>query len=220
MLSGMGGNRPALLFAAAASLLVVVVAARGSSPVPSEVNDLQLERGVPGVLIGSGTPGAYARPDLDVDPDLVAKVVVALLVVLCVLAVVTSVLGFLRKRRLLGVGQVVEAVEGTVDTVPRPRLRDAVQEARDILAREGGQPGDAVIEAWVTLENAAEHKREPHQTATEFTVALLEKEHADEAALRELRTLYQRARFGHVDVDTASATRARAALDRILATIR
>ena len=117
-------------------------------------------------------------------------------------------------------GHVVEAVEGTVDNVPRFRLKEAVQEARDILAREGGAPRDAVIEAWVTLENAADHKREPHETATEFTVALLEEENADEAALRELRTLYQRARFGAGTVDDDSADRARDALDRILATIR
>ncbi len=220
MLSGMGGNRTALLFAAAASLLVVVVAARGRSPVPSELNDIELERGLPGVLLSPGSVGAYGTPAVDVDPNLVAKVVVGLLIALCVLAVTLSVLSFLRRRRLLGVGAVIEAVEGTVDTVPRLRLKDAVTEARDILAREGGRPGDAVIEAWVRLENAAEHTREPHQTATEFTVALLEKENADEAALRELRTLYQRARFSDADVDADSAARARAALDRILATIR
>ena len=216
----MGGNRTALLFAAAASLLLVVVAARGSSPVPSELNDIQLERGLPGVLLSPGNVGAHGTPAVDVDPDLVAKIVVGLLVVMCVLAVTLSVLSFLRGRRRLGVGQVVEAVEGTVDTVPRPRLKDAVEQARDLLARDGGEPGDAVIAAWVTLENAAEHTREPHQTATEFTVALLADERADEAALRELRTLYQRARFSATGVDAGSAARARAALEQILATIR
>ncbi|MFI7677673.1 DUF4129 domain-containing protein [Actinophytocola sp. NPDC049390] len=217
----MGGNRTALLFAAAASLLVVVVAARGSSPVPSEVNDFHISPGLPGVLLSPANVGARGSPDTAVDPALVAKIIVGLLVVLCVMAVVFSVLSFLRGRRLLGVGQVVEAVEApAVDSVPRLRLKDAVVQARDILARDGGRPRDAVIEAWVTLENAAEHTRRPHETATEFTVALLAEEKADEAALRELRTLYQRARFGHGDVDPGSAARARAALERILATIR
>jgi hypothetical protein len=218
----MGGKRPVLLFAAAA-LLLVVVAARGASPVPSSINDVSIGRGLPSIsLDGSSVPGngPLSSPG---DPETLAKVVVALVVILFVLAIVMSVLSWLRTRRRLGVGHVVEAVEGTVDGVPRFRLKEAVRHARDVLAREGGPPRDAVIEAWVILENAAEHKRAPHETATEFTVALLAEENADEAALRELRTLYQRARFGtgtSGTVDDDSATRARDALDRILATIR
>jgi hypothetical protein len=219
MLSGVGGNRPALLFAAAASLLVVVVAARGASPVPSSINDLDLDRGLPSVTF-SGSAVQGSRFSVAPDPELAAKIVLGLVIVLCVMAVVFTVLSALRRRRLVGVGAVADTVEGTVDSVPRFRLKEAVEHARDVLAREGGRPGDAVIEAWVTLENATAHKRAPHQTATEFTVALLEQEHADEAALRELRTLYQRARFGGAEVDAEAAARARAALDRILDTLR
>lgn len=218
MLFRMGGKRPVLLFAAA-SLLLVVVAARGASPVPSSINDLNLDRGLPPLsLTNVGGGGGRFAPGGD--PMLAAKIIVGLLILMAVLAIGLSVLSFLKKRRLLGVGHVIETVEGTVDTVPRFRLKEAVERARDILARPGGAPRDAVIEAWVSLEGAAEHKRAPHETATEFTVALLEKENADEAALRELRGLYQRARFGAGDVDADSATRARDALDRILATIR
>ena len=68
-------------------------------------------------------------------------------------------------------------------------------------------------------ENATDHGRAPHETATEFTVSVLTKETADEAALRELRTLYHRARFGHHSSES-DAEQARAALDRILATLR
>lgn len=214
----MGGKRSALLFAAAA-LLLVVVAARGASPVPSSINDLSLERGLPPLSLSGGSGGGGGLTTTG-DPALVTKIIVGLVILMAVLAVVLSVLSMLRRRRLLGVGHVIEPVEGTVDTIPRFRLKEAVEHARDILAREGGTPGDAVIEAWVSLESAAEHKRAPHETATEFTVALLEKENADEAALRELRTLYQRARFGHTEIDADSAARARAALDRILVTIR
>jgi hypothetical protein len=215
----MGGKRSALYFAAAA-LLLVVVAARGASPVPSAINDVSLDRGLSPVTLGgagfAGT-GALGSPG---DPELLGKIVIVLLILACVLGIVLSAISAWRTRGRVGVGHVVEAVEGTIDTVPRVRLKDAVQEARDILAREGGVPRDAVIAAWVTLENAADHKRAPHETATEFTVALLEEENADEAALRDLRTLYQRARFGAGTVDDDSATRARDALDRILATIR
>lgn len=206
-------------FAAAASLLLVVVAARGASPVPSSVNDVSLDRGLPPLSVTggpSGVRGSTAAPD----PELAAKVVLVLLVVLALTAVVLSVLSFLRRRRLVGVGHVTGPVEGTVDTVSRIRLKEAVVAARDLLTRAGGRPGDAVIAAWVTLENATAHRREPHETATEFTVALLAKENADEAALAELRTLYQRARFGRGAVDADSAAHAGAALDRILATLR
>ena len=216
----MGGKRSSLYFAAAA-LLLVVVAARGASPVPSEINDVTLDRGLPPIFLG-GDPQLPGNGPLSApgDPQTLAKIVVALLIIVCVLGIVLSALSAWRRRGRIGVGHVIETVEGTIDTVPRMRLKDAVREARDILAREGGAPRDAVIEAWVTLENAAEHKRAPHETATEFTVALLEKENADEAALRDLRTLYQRARFGHTGLDDDSADRARDALDRILATIR
>ena len=220
MLFRMGGNRTALLFAASAALLVAVVAASGRSPVPSSMNDVPLERGLPSVLMSPMTTGTHRNPDLAGDPGLVAKIIVALVIVMAVLAITLSLVSFLRTRRRLGVGAVLEPVEGTVDTVTHVRLKEAVEQARDLLVRTGGRPRDAVIEAWVTLENAADHKRAPHETATEFTVGLLEKEHADEGALRELRTLYQRARFGRGDVDDDSVTRARAALERIMATIR
>lgn len=214
----MGGNRSALLFAAAA-LLLVVIAARGASPVPSELNDVSLDRGLPPISL-SNLGSSAGQLSAAGDPTLLAKIVVALVIIAFVLAAVLSVLSALRRRGLLGVGLVGEPVEGTIDTVPRLRLREAVGQARDILAREGGLPRDAVIEAWVTLENATEHTRAPHETATEFTVALLAEQHADETALRELRVLYQRARFGTDDVDATGAAEARAALDRILATIR
>lgn len=99
------------------------------------------------------------------------------------------------------------------------KLEEALEQARDVLARPGGDSRDAVIRAWVTLENATAYGRAPHQTATEFTVALLERENADEDAVRELRSLYHRARFGRHSGD-GDAAAARDALDRILATIR
>jgi hypothetical protein len=186
------------------------------------VNDVPLTRGFLGIpSVSAPLPSLGSPSQFDVDPNLVAKIVVVLVVVTLLLAVLLTVLSALRNRKLsrVGIGDVIEPVEGTIDTVMRMRLREAVEQARDILARPGGEPRDAVIRAWVALEGATEHTRAPHQTATEFTVALLEKETADEEALRELRTLYQRARFGHHS-DVTDADAARTALDRILATIR
>jgi hypothetical protein len=221
MLSRMRGSRTSLLLVAAAVLLLVVLVAGGESAVPSTMTDVDLEPGLPQVRIaGSNSPASGLQFSSN-DPALFAKVVIGIAAVMVVLALVLSLLSFLRNRlrdrTVVAVGDA--PAEGTVDTVMRVRLREAVQQARDVLARPGGSPRDAVIQAWVTLENATDRTRAPHQTATEFTVSLLEKETADEAALRDLRTLYHRARFGHVSSDE-DATQARVALDRILATIR
>jgi hypothetical protein len=221
MLSRMRGSRPALSVAVAAFLLLVVLVARGRSGVPGAARDLRIEPGLPLVTLhaksGTGTGMQYSLND----PSLFARVVIGIVAVTVLLALVLSVLSWLRtrRRRISGLSVPVDPSEGTVDTVMRLRLRDAVAHARDLLARPGGEPRDAVIRAWATLENATDHGRAPHQTATEFTVSLLREETADEAALHELRTLYHRARFGH-DTGERDAERARTALDRILATIR
>jgi hypothetical protein len=210
-----------LAVAAVALLLLVVLVARGESAVPSQMHDPQIEQGLPFLNRGGVSGSEYGLQYSPNDVELAVKVVIGLAVVMLLLAVGLSVLSAIRNRirNRGGVGDVDESVEGTIDTVMRLRLRDAVQQARDSLVREGGEPRDAVIRAWVTLENATEHKRAPHQTATEFTVSLLAKEAADEDALHQLRTLYQRARFGHHG-DEHDAVAASQALDRILATIR
>jgi hypothetical protein len=220
MLSRMRGSRWALSGAAAALLLLVVLVARGESAVPGEMIDTPIEQGLPFLSSGSNSGSGYGLQYSPNDVALATKVVIGLAVVMLLLAVGLALLTAIRNRlrNRGGVGDIVEPVEGTIDTVMRLRLKEAVTQARDLLVRAGGEPRDAVIRAWVTLENATEHSRAPHQTATEFTVSLLAKETADEDALRELRTLYQRARFGHRG-DERDADAARQALDRILATI-
>jgi hypothetical protein len=214
------GSQAAGLSVAAALLLLVVVAARGESPVPSNIVDPTLERGVSGVPMHAPSHPSLGMPfDVTGDAELVGRIITAIVIALFVLALVLSVLSARRNRHRVGVGVVADPVEGVVDSVLRLRLREAVAEARDTLARPGGVARDAVIQAWVTLETATAHTRAPHQTATEFTVALLERESTDEDALRELRTLYQRARFGHRSAER-DAERARDALGRILATLR
>ena len=221
MLSRMRGSRRALSVAAAALLLLVVLVARGESAVPSAMIDTPIEQGLPFLSGGSNSGSGYGLQYSPNDVELAVKVVIGLAVIMLLLAVGLSVLAAIRNRlrNRGGIGDVTDPVEGTVDTVMRLRLKEAVTQARDSLVRAGGEPRDAVIQAWVTLENATEHSRAPHQTSTEFTVSLLAKETADEDALRELRTLYQRARFSHRG-DETDADAARQALDRILATIR
>src|SRR5262245_29971642 len=176
MLFRMRGSRPALVLTAIALLLLVVLVARGESAIPHALLDLQLERGLPEVPL-NGSPGGGAGLQFSPgDPALVGKIVVGLAGALILLGLLMSVLSWLRNRTLsrAGIGTVRDPVEGTIDTVLRVRLKEAVAQARELLARPGGQPRDAVIQAWVTLESATDHGRAPHETATEFTVSLLE----------------------------------------------
>jgi len=99
-----------------------------------------------------------------------------------------------------------------------PALREAVAGA-DLLVRRHVRPSDAVIAAWVHLEQAAARSgvpRDPAQTPTEFTVAVLDRTPVDPAATRTLLDLYLRARFGgermaHDDVAAAVAALGRLA---------
>jgi len=209
-----------MLLAAAALLLFIVVAARGESPVPTNVPADIPERGsLPIAGMGSGGDGTGTGPPGD--PAVVGYTVGAVAALFLLVALVMAILNARQRRLLVRVGELTDRVEGAVELISRPQVVRAVTDAQELLARAGGRPGDAVIQAWLILEQATEDGRAPHETPTEFTVAMLEREAADPEALRRLLVLYQRARFGPAgettddDVDSA-----RAALDRILVTVR
>lgn len=79
-----------------------------------------------------------------------------------------------------------------------PTLLDGLDDA-DARLRAALSAQDAVIAAWVALEEAAARSgvaRDPAATPTEFTVEVLDHTPADRAATRRLLGLYLRARFG------------------------
>jgi hypothetical protein len=96
-------------------------------------------------------------------------------------------------------------------------LATALARARAHL--EGhAEPSDAVVAAWVALEDEAALQgtaRQPFQTATEFTSVLLQHSPAPPDAVATLRELYHRARFTSRPVTAKDVLRARDALDRI-----
>ncbi len=203
-----------------ALLLFVVVAARGESAVPTNLPDGLPDYGsLPGVGVGgantgtgTGTPG---------DPTLVFAIVGVIAGLLLVIAGVLAALQARKRRRLARVGAPLETDETVLDVVSPNQVARAVTEAQELLARPGGTPGDAIIEAWLIVERATAHGRAPHETPTEFTVAVLEREDADPDALRRLLKLYQRARFApRHETDDHDVDSARRALDRILTTVR
>ncbi|MGH8773715.1 MAG: DUF4129 domain-containing protein [Jiangellaceae bacterium] len=102
-------------------------------------------------------------------------------------------------------------------------LREAADEgAARLAAAARGQAGDAVVACWMALEDAASACGTPRgaaQTPTEFTVDLLARYDADADAVNGLLRLYQQARFGLAPVADSAAREARAALQRIAATL-
>lgn len=100
-----------------------------------------------------------------------------------------------------------------------PVLRRGVTAAQQFLAEIPG-PSDAVIAAWVALEDAATAsgvRRAPSQTPTEFTVAVLDRTDADPAATAELLALYHRARFSGQPIGAGDVARAARCLGRLAA---
>lgn len=107
-----------------------------------------------------------------------------------------------RGRRRGNIGMQFDEPDSSEELPPSAGnwVRQAARAALDELRqRTGGEPGDAVVAAWLVLERAAARAgsgRKAHQTPTEFTTAVLAEHRVDAAALDRLRTLYQRARFG------------------------
>ncbi|QOR71794.1 DUF4129 domain-containing protein [Ruania alkalisoli] len=106
------------------------------------------------------------------------------------------------------------AVENEPDI---PALHRGAQAAVTQL-EQAGPPRDAIVAAWLALEEAAEatgvHRR-PAQTPTEFTTSVLARTGADEAAVTSLLGLYHQARFSTRAPGTAEVRAAAAALTQI-----
>jgi hypothetical protein len=101
-----------------------------------------------------------------------------------------------------------------------PVIRRGVEQALRLLDEEH-EPGDAVMQAWLGLQESAEDSgivRRPAETPTEFTSRIMSRAFADDRPIRTLLTLYLRTRFGDHPVTADDVTRARAALQGLVAT--
>ncbi|SKC71090.1 DUF4129 domain-containing protein [Krasilnikoviella flava] len=198
-----------------------------SVTVPEPTASVPVQPQAPGEIL----PGDQPPPSYDV----ITWIVVALSVAG---AVLVAVLLWLLARRVLRALAVPEdddvddlapgtATTGTQTDLPLPELQDAVATALDRVDR-AATPHDAVVAAWVALEDAAARhgtRRDPAQTATEFTARLLTAQlpttPGDDGAtmpaadVDTLRRLYQRARFTDRPVGPDAVDTARASLSRI-----
>ena len=108
-------------------------------------------------------------------------------------------------------------LDGDVVDSATPALREGVRHAAQVLEEEV-PPGDAVIAAWVALEASAERSgivRDRAQTATEFTLEVLDATSADPQATRALLELYLAARYSEHRLTAQDVATARASLAAI-----
>lgn len=205
-----------------AALVLVALAARGESPVLYES----------GRVAGEDVGGQVLSGPSDLSDDgasnLVGGSLLVLLLVLLFLflfGLVGLVLAIKGPRRRRG-GRGFDAVHTPEQEFEGHQgsdllLAGAKSALVELRARTAGPPSDAVVAAWLRLEQAAADSgapREDHQTPTEFTGALLVRYEVDTTATGTLRRLYQRARFGPADqVSAHDAAAATEALEHIVA---
>ncbi|MDX8036558.1 DUF4129 domain-containing protein [Lentzea sp. BCCO 10_0856] len=188
---------------AVAALLIVVVATGGSSPI-TLVNRLDDRPPPDNGGVALDVPAPQELPDVVALPLTVLVLFLAGLVLFGLVGIILAI-ELPRWRRRRGVrGVEIEGFEMAPTSSVVQRVEKALQEFTEHPQRP---PRDAVIAAWLALEEA--EQRLPHQTPTEFT----EKLGVDATVLKDL---YQRARFGHEDVTAAQARQAQEELGRIV----
>lgn len=110
--------------------------------------------------------------------------------------------------------------------VSLPAMAEGADAAVEALRRPRRAPRDAIIAAWVALEDAAAGSgvvRDPADTPTEFTLAVLDATPVDGGAARTLLGLYLHARFSTdamSERDVVAAAAAAEALARDLTAAR
>ncbi len=176
----------------------------------------------------TGTPTATPSPREPMEwqdlptPDLTwLAVVISVIGAAVLLLVLLRLLAYLRRPR-----QVEPPEPGTTadygDVEPEPDLpvlREGVRSAVEQL-RAVGPPRDAIVAAWLAMEDAASRSgvpRHPAQTPTEHAAAVLERTGADQRATEHLLHLYHRARFSTEEPEPGDVDAAAAALEQLAA---
>lgn len=171
-------------------------------------------------LIGGG---ARVRPNKGTLPLWLVLTVLVIVVV----ALVVFLWRWWMGRRLAGASepagstvavttrQVIEA-----EAEPEPeKLLSGIELALGVLGEEH-EPADAVVRAWLGLQETAEESgivRGASETPTEFTSRILSGAFADDRAVRTLLRLYLRTRFGDHPVTAQDVAEVREALQELVA---
>ncbi len=154
------------------------------------------------------------------DPALVLLVALLLVVAVVLALVGRRILAALRAAEPPPEPDTTDVGRALADATPAVTV-DELQDAVTLALRrldQAATPHDAVVAAWVSLEEAAAHhgtQRDPAQTPTEFTVTLLHDTPAPPEPVTTLRRLYHHARFTDRPVEAAQVSAARDALEAI-----
>jgi hypothetical protein len=171
--------------------------------------------------IASATNQGLERADVRVsDPFLVDLVVFALKAVLAAVVVIVLVaVGRALRERWLGRQQETDH-QGAVDVLPEALLEGA-REGEQLIAR--GTPGNAVIAAWVALEDAVRSagvRDDDARTSAELVTTVLRSYRVERAPLDTLAALYREARFSRHPITEEQRTSAREALVQVQSELR
>jgi hypothetical protein len=97
----------------------------------------------------------------------------------------------------------------------------ALDTATSEIPIEQREPADAIVRAWLGLQETAAESgivRRAAETPTEFTSRILSRAFTDDRAVRTLLRLYLRTRFGDHPVTTDDVATVRAALQELVRT--
>jgi Domain of unknown function (DUF4129) len=112
-----------------------------------------------------------------------------------------------------------QVVENDPEPEPEPeKLLTGIELALEVLD-QGREPADAVVRAWLGLQETAEESgivRRAAETPTEFTSRILSRAFVDDGAVRTLLRLYLRTRFGDHPVTAQDVADVREALQQLV----
>lgn len=222
------GNRT-LPLAVLLGVLVVLAAGIGGS------SEFSGARWLPD--LGGGRPGASprrgilstvpptARRHVHAHPGTLSGWVGIVALVLLALVVLAGLWRWWSVRRLPAAPSIhgsrphlaTQAVAPEPETEPE-KLLTGIELALQALD-EQREPADAVVRAWLGLQQTAEESgivRHASETPTEFTTRILSGAFTDDTAVRTLLRLYLRTRFGDHPVTAGDVAEVRAALAQLV----
>jgi hypothetical protein len=229
-------RRATVAVCAGLGLLVVAAAALEGVPAftgPRWVPDLNPPARTAPPLPANGGPqaSAPALPAQAAGPGFpLGTILLAVLIAAAVVIIVLLVRRWLRNRRsrpqlgLRDVGLLTAdnpVLRAIPDAEPEPEpLRRGIEQALRELD-EQREPADAVMRAWLGLQQTAEESgitRRMAETPTEFTTRIMAGVFTDDRAIQTLLKLYLRTRFGDHPVTATDVERAREALEGLAST--
>lgn len=221
-------HRRALAVAIATTTVLILLVVAGAAltgdwgfdpdPLPTAtIEALPVETAPPPTLMEPRPPNTIAQRTLTTVLLVAAGILAAFLLYRIALWVRRTLLPWLATRRdrplPVPAGPVLDLA-----ALPLTELRTAATHAETLL-QEGEHSADAIIAAWLALQDAAERSgatRAPAQTPTEFTVAVLAATPATPAAVTELLGLYHLARFARTEMTPAQVAAAGTALRQLI----